>query len=213
MTKQCLSPSKSTPCRSEIIEIMDPPSPLFLKIWCTQPPTQSNYGLLSFPGRAWSSAKETRSHLCTDTCLHFHVACLLARFLNSPAAFKVFLLLLLLRSQLHLWDSPFFFFFLCVPTYISGVHHSSSSSAFPGCISAVHHSSSSAFPSHISWVRYSSSSSFSSSSAFPSHISWVHYSSSSFSSVFPSHIYGVHHSSSSSSSAFPSYISGVHHFG
>ena len=40
------------------------------------------------------------------------------------------ILLLLLRSHLHLWGSPFFFFF-CVPIYISGVHHSSSSSAFP----------------------------------------------------------------------------------
>ena len=53
--------------------------------------------------------------------------------------------ILLLRSQLYLWGSPFFFFFIpqlhlwgspfffffCVPSYISGVHHSSSSSAFP----------------------------------------------------------------------------------
>ena len=37
-------------------------------------------------------------------------------------------LLLLLRSKLYLWGSPFFFF--CIPSYISGVHHSSSS-AFP----------------------------------------------------------------------------------
>ena len=37
-------------------------------------------------------------------------------------------LLLLLCSQLHLWASPFFFF--CVPSYISGFHHSSSS-VFP----------------------------------------------------------------------------------
>ena len=35
--------------------------------------------------------------------------------------------ILLLRSQLYLWGSPFFFF--CVPSFISGVHHSSS--AFP----------------------------------------------------------------------------------
>ena len=34
--------------------------------------------------------------------------------------------LLLLPSQLHLWGSPFFFFFFCLPSYISGVHHSSS---------------------------------------------------------------------------------------
>ena len=33
-------------------------------------------------------------------------------------------------SQLYLWGSPLFFFF-CVPSNISGVHHSSSSSAFP----------------------------------------------------------------------------------
>ena len=39
------------------------------------------------------------------------------------------LLLLLLRSQLYLWGSLFFFF--CIPSYISGVHHSSSSFAFP----------------------------------------------------------------------------------
>ena len=91
------------------------------------------------------------------------------------------ILLLLLRSQLYLCGSPFFFFFFfCVPSYISGVHHSSSSSssAFPAislgftillllllrsqlylwgspfffffffCVpsSEVHHSSSSAFP-------------------------------------------------------------------
>ena len=38
-------------------------------------------------------------------------------------------LLLLLPSQLKLWGSPSFFF--CLPSYISGVHHPSSSSAFP----------------------------------------------------------------------------------
>ena len=61
----------------------------------------------------------------------------------SPAIYLGFTILLLLRSKLYLWgsttflllrsklylrDSPFFFF--CVPTYISGVHHSSSF-AFP----------------------------------------------------------------------------------
>ena len=40
------------------------------------------------------------------------------------------ILLLLLRSQLYLWGSPFCFFF-CVPSYICGVHHSTSSSTFP----------------------------------------------------------------------------------
>ena len=33
--------------------------------------------------------------------------------------------------QLYVWGSPFFFFFFCLPRYISGVHHSSSSSASP----------------------------------------------------------------------------------
>ena len=37
-----------------------------------------------------------------------------------------FTILLLLHSQLDLWGSPFFFCF-CVPSYISGGHHSSSS--------------------------------------------------------------------------------------
>ena len=48
-----------------------------------------------------------------------------------PAISLAFTVLLLLqRSQLYLWGSPFFFFF-SVPSYISGVHRSSSSSAFP----------------------------------------------------------------------------------
>ena len=38
--------------------------------------------------------------------------------------------LFLLCSQLYLWGSPCLFFF-CVPSYISGVHHASSSSVFP----------------------------------------------------------------------------------
>ena len=83
-------------------------------------------------------------------------------------------ILLLLCSQLYLWGSPFFFFF-CVPSFFSGVHHSSFSvfpaislgSTFllllpsqlylwgppfffffcvPSYISEVHHSSSSVFP-------------------------------------------------------------------
>ena len=107
---------------------------------------------------------------------------------------------------------------ICAPC-ISGVHHSSSSSAFPSYISGLHYSSSSpAFHSYISGLHHSSSSPAfhsyisglhhsSSSSAFPSYISGLHHSSSS--SVFPSYISGVHHSSSSS--AFPSYISGLHH--
>ena len=39
-----------------------------------------------------------------------------------PAVSLGFTILLLLRSQLYLWGSSFFFF--CVPSYISGVHHS-----------------------------------------------------------------------------------------
>ena len=100
-----------------------------------------------------------------------------------------FTILLLLHSQLYLWDSPFFFF--CILIYISGVRHSSSSSVLPAislgftfffcvpsCISGVHHSkSSSAFkavslgftfffvffciPSYISGVHCSSSSALS----------------------------------------------------
>ena len=42
-----------------------------------------------------------------------------------PAISLGFTILLLLRSQLYLLASPFFFF--CVPSYISGLHHSSSS--------------------------------------------------------------------------------------
>ena len=43
------------------------------------------------------------------------------------------LLPLLLHSQLYLWASPssFIFFFFCIPSCISGLHHPSSSSAFP----------------------------------------------------------------------------------
>ena len=52
-------------------------------------------------------------------------------FAFFPAISLGFIILfLLLRSQLFLWGSPFFFFF-CVPSFLSGVHHSSSSSAFP----------------------------------------------------------------------------------
>ena len=94
------------------------------------------------------------------TCLRsqlWGLCCLLLLLLPSPAISLGFTILLLLRSQLYLWGSPFFFFF--VPSYISGVHHSSSS-AFPSYISGVHHSSSSSFPSYISGVHHSSSSSF-----------------------------------------------------
>ena len=50
--------------------------------------------------------------------------------LRSQLSLEFTILLLLLRSQLYLWDSSFFFFF-CVLSYISGVHHYYSSSAFP----------------------------------------------------------------------------------
>ena len=58
---------------------------------------------------------------------------------SSSSAFPVislgFTILLLLRSQLYVWASPFFFFFFffffCVPSYMCGLHHSYSSSAFP----------------------------------------------------------------------------------
>ena len=72
---------------------------------------------------------------------------ILLLLLRSPAISLGFTILLLMRSQLDLWGStffffrcsqldlwgsPFFFLFCCVPSYISGGHHSSSSSsAFP----------------------------------------------------------------------------------
>ena len=68
-----------------------------------------------------------------------------------PAISLMFtILLLLLRSQLYLWGSPSssssafsaislrFTFFFCVPSCISRVHHSSSSSVFPSYICGVH---------------------------------------------------------------------------
>ena len=54
-----------------------------------------------------------------------------AAFPATSLGFTILLLLLLLPSQLHLWASPFFLFFCCLPSYISGLHHSSSSSVFP----------------------------------------------------------------------------------
>ena len=65
--------------------------------------------------------------------------------LPSPVIYQGFTILLFLPSQLYVWDSPFFFFVFCLPSYISGVHLSSSS-AFPSYISGLHHSSFSAFP-------------------------------------------------------------------
>ena len=133
-------------------------------------------------------------------------------------------LLLLLRSQLYLWGSPFFFFFFffCVPSYISGVHYSSSSSsfAFPaislGFTILLHLLRSQLYlwgspffffcvPSYISGVHHSSSS-----SAFPAISleftiflllllrSQLYLWGSPFFFFFcvPSYISGVHHSSS-----------------
>ena len=78
--------------------------------------------------------------------------------LNTSLPLTHYQELLLLPSQLYLWGSPFFFF--CLPSYISGVHLWSSSSAFPA-VSGVHLSSSSAFPGiFLGSVHLSSSSGF-----------------------------------------------------
>ena len=98
-----------------------------------------------------------------------------------------------MSSQLCLWGSLFFFFF-CVPNYISGVHHSSfSSSAFPVISlgfpilllrSQLYLWGSPFFffcvPQLCLWVSFFF---FFSSFCVPSDISWVH--SSSSSSAFP----------------------------
>ena len=63
-----------------------------------------------------------RSHIS----LGFIILLLLRSQLHISLGFTI----LLLRSQLYLWGSPFFFF-SCISSYIFGVHHSSSSSAFP----------------------------------------------------------------------------------
>ena len=61
------------------------------------------------------------------------VPVLLFLLLRVPAVSLGFtILLLLLRAQPYLWVSPFVFF--CVPSFISGSHHSYSSSAFPSYI-------------------------------------------------------------------------------
>ena len=93
-------------------------------------------------------ARVAQRQICSDNCtcchrLKLRVSTSHSLFtpgqpviaLNStmPAPAKVntrvpMFLLLFLCSKLHLWGSPFFFFF-CIPSYISGVHHSSS--AFP----------------------------------------------------------------------------------
>ena len=110
--------------------------------------------------------------------------------------------LLLLRSPAIPLGSPFFFFFSDIagvhhsfsspssafPSCISWVHHYSSS-AFPSYIFGVHHSSSSsAFPSYISGAHHSSSP-FSSSSSSSTTTTTTTTSSS---STFPSDISGVH---------------------
>ena len=141
------------------------------------------------------------------------------------------ILILLLHSQLYLWASPFFFFFFFfyIPSFISGLHHSfSSSSAFPALSlgftilfllllpSRLYLWASPFFfsffciPSYISGLHHSYSS-----SAFPAislgftilllflllHSQLYLWSSPFFFSFFciPSYISGVHHSSSSSS--------------
>ena len=116
------------------------------------------------------------------------------------------ILLLLLPFQLYLWASPFFFFCLpqlylwaspfffsfCLPSYISGLHHSSSPSAFPA-ISLGFTILLLLLPSQL----YLWASPFCFFFCLPSYISGLHHSSS---SAFPSYISGLHHSSSS---AFP----------
>ena len=98
---------------------------------------------------------------------------------SSSSAFPAILLgftilLLLLHSQLYLWGSPFFFFF-CVPCYISGVHHSSSSSVFPAISLGF------TILLHVRFQLYLCSSPFFL-FCVPSYISGVHHS---FSSAFP----------------------------
>ena len=132
----------------------------------------------------------------------------------ASSSFSVFqaislgLTILLLCSQLDLWGSPFFFFF-CVPSYISGAHHSSSS-VFPAislgftilllllCTQLYLWGSPFFFfcvPSYISGARHSSSC-----RCVPSYISGVHHSSSCC--CVPSYISEAHHSSCSFS-VFP----------
>ena len=111
------------------------------------------------------------SNVCCTVFLFFCDPTYISGVHHSSSAFPPISLgftILLLRSHLYLWGSPFFF---CDPTYISGVHHSSSAfppislgftilllrshlylwgSPFffciPTYISGVHHSSSSVFP-------------------------------------------------------------------
>ena len=127
--------------------------------------------------------------------------------------------------QLHLRGSPFFFF--CVPSYISGVHHSSSS-AFPAISpgfnillllrSQLYLWGSTFFffcvPSYISGVQHSSSSAFPAISLGFNILLLLRsqlylWGSTFFFFCVPSYISRVQHSFSSS--AFPSYISEVHH--
>ena len=110
--------------------------------------------------------------LCRPHCTQHNLLLLLPAFPTVSLGLTILLLLrsqlylwcslflfFFLRSLLYLWGSPFFFFF--VHSYISGVHYSSSSSAFPAVsvgftillfLRCVH--------SYISGVQYSSSSAF-----------------------------------------------------
>ena len=121
--------------------------------------------------------------------------------------------------QLYLWGLPFVVFFVCVPSCISGVHSSSSSSsAFPAVFLGFNNClllllRSQLYLWGLPFVVFFFF-------CVPSCISGVYHSSSSFSPALPVVFWGVHHSSSTSSIALgftilllllPSYSSGVHH--
>ena len=80
-----------------------------------------------------TAAANTSTTKHTDRAHHSFFFCIPQLYLWVSSAFPAlslgFTILLLLRSQLYLWASPFFFFF-CVPSSVSGLHHSSSS-VFP----------------------------------------------------------------------------------
>ena len=136
-----------------------------------------------------------------------------------------FTILLLLHSQLYLWGSPYFF---CIPSYIPGIHHTSSS-PFPAislrftililhsqlylwgspylfCIPSYIPGDSSYFfisvPSYISGVRHTSSSEFPAISLGFTTLLLLRsqlylWGSPYFFFCVPSFISGVHHTSSS----------------
>ena len=84
-------------------------------------PWNSSYFFISVP----SYISEVHHTYSAFPAISLGFAILILRSKLHPWGF---IILLHLRSQLHLWGSPYFFFW--VPSYISGVHHTSSS-AFP----------------------------------------------------------------------------------